>query len=83
MWSNGEIVKNVGKHLTKEGLRDIIHKERSIELCFEGKNILMCFVGKRLINILPPVKGWNTTGVDPEQFLHIVNITNSCMADTT
>lgn len=37
VWSNGEIVKNVGKHLTKEGLRDIIHKERSIELCFEGK----------------------------------------------
>ena len=69
VWSDNKIVKNVGKHLTKEGLRDIIHTERSIELSFEGKryfDVLRWKEGNR--HFTSPMKGWNTTGVDPEQF---------------
>lgn len=36
VYSNAGIVKNVGKHLDKSGLRDIIQTERLIELSFEG-----------------------------------------------
>jgi hypothetical protein len=75
VWSNGEIVKNVGKHLTKEGLRDIIHKERSIELCFEGKRYFDVLRWKEANKYFTsPVKGWNTTGVDPEQFYILLTL---------
>lgn len=36
IWSNASIVKTPGKHLTQEGLREIIRHERAIELSFEG-----------------------------------------------
>ena len=36
VYNNPTIVKTVGKHLDKSGLRDIIHQERLIELSFEG-----------------------------------------------
>ena len=32
------IVNTVGKHLTPDGLRDIIHTERMIGLSFEGQS---------------------------------------------
>ena len=37
VWSDATIVRTPGKHQSKEGLRDIIHRERTIELSFEGK----------------------------------------------
>lgn len=75
VWSDPEIVKNPGKHLTKEGLRDIIHRERSIELSFEGKryfDVLRWKEGSR--HFTTPMKGWNTTGVDPEQFYILMTL---------
>ena len=77
VWSDPSIVRNVGKHTTKEGLRDIIHTERSIELSFEGKRYFDVTRWKeagRYFN--SPVKGWNTTGVDPEQFYILMTLQN-------
>lgn len=77
VWSDPSIVRNVGKHTTKEGLRDIIHTERSIELSFEGKRYFDVTRWKeagRYFN--SPVKGWNTTGFDPEQFYILMTLQN-------
>ncbi|MGI6074616.1 MAG: RagB/SusD family nutrient uptake outer membrane protein [Fermentimonas sp.] len=77
VWSDASVVKNVGKHLTKEGLREIIHTERSIELSFEGKrffDVQRWKEGSRAFT--SPAKGWNTTGVDPEQFYLLMTLQN-------
>ena len=77
VWSDTKIVKNVGKHLTKEGLRDIIHKERTIELSFEGKRYFDVLRWKEANrHFTSPIKGWNTTGVDPEQFYILMTLQN-------
>lgn len=69
VWSDGNIVKTPDKHLTKEGLRDIIQRERLIELSFEGHRYFDILRWKQADRyFLSPVRGWNTTGVDPEQF---------------
>ncbi|WP_352423222.1 RagB/SusD family nutrient uptake outer membrane protein [Proteiniphilum sp.] len=69
VWSDGNIVRTVDKHLTKEGLRDIIQRERLIELSFEGHRYFDILRWKQADRyFLSPVRGWNTTGVDPEQF---------------
>jgi len=77
VWSDAAIVQNVGKHLTKEGLRDIIHTERSIELSFEGKRFFDVLRWKEANrHFTSPMKGWNTTGVDPEQFYLLMTLQN-------
>ena len=37
VWNDSSIVSEVGKHRTQDGLRDIIHTERMIELSYEGQ----------------------------------------------
>jgi hypothetical protein len=75
VWSDPTIVKTPGKHLTKEGLRDIIHKERTIELSFEGKRYFDVLRWKEAGQFFTtPMKGWNTTGVDPEQFYVLMTL---------
>lgn len=69
VWSDAAIVRTPGKHQTKEGFRDIIHRERLIELSFEGHRYFDILRWKEADRyFLAPVRGWNTTGVDPEQF---------------
>ncbi len=69
VWSDANIVRTPDKHLTKEGLRDIIQRERLIELSFEGHRYFDILRWKQADRyFLSPVRGWNTTGVDPEQF---------------
>ena len=36
IWSNSFVAKSPNKHTTQDGLREIIHQERMIELAFEG-----------------------------------------------
>ncbi|HHT29469.1 RagB/SusD family nutrient uptake outer membrane protein [Petrimonas mucosa] len=75
IWSDASIVKTPGKHLTKEGLRDIIHRERIIELSFEGHKYFDVLRWKEADRyFLTPMKGWNTTGVDPEQFYVLMTL---------
>lgn len=75
VWSDANIVRTLNKHLIKEGLRDIIQQERLIELSFEGHryfDILRWKLADRYF--LSPVRGWNTTGVDPEQFYILITL---------
>lgn len=77
VYSDASIVKNVGKHLTKEGLREIIHKERSIELSFEGKKYFDVLRWKEANRYFTsPMKGWNTTGSDPGQYYILMTLQN-------
>lgn len=58
-WSNPVIAKTLNKHTTKEGLRNIIHQERMIELAFEGNkynDIRRWKLADLYFTI--PVKGW-------------------------
>ncbi len=75
VWSDADIVKTSGKHLTKEGLRDIIQRERLIELSFEGHRYFDILRWKQADRyFLSPMRGWNTTGVDPEQFYVLMTL---------
>jgi len=71
-WADASIVKNPGKHTTQNGLRDIIHTERLIELCFEGQRYFDILRWKRAGEFfVTPIKGWNASGVTPEQFYEL------------
>jgi hypothetical protein len=51
---------NPGKYLTQGGLRDIIHQERLIELCFEGKRFWDLRRWKESTKLLNgPIQGWD------------------------
>lgn len=57
-WTN--FSKNPGKHTTQNGLREIIHTERLIELAFEGKRFWDLRRWKEAANELnKPITGWN------------------------
>ena len=59
-WGNTFIAKTPNKHTTKEGLREIIHHERMIELSFEGHRYDDLRRWKRAEEFLnQPVYGWS------------------------
>ncbi|RFZ94652.1 RagB/SusD family nutrient uptake outer membrane protein [Mucilaginibacter conchicola] len=61
--------KNAGKPGTKDGLRQIIHQERRIELCFEGQSGWDLRRWKELQDVLSkPVQGWNIYESNPANF---------------
>jgi hypothetical protein len=71
VWGDPNIVTDQAwnKHLNQDGLREIIQRERLIELCFEGHRYFDILRWKQADRyFLSPVRGWNVTGVDPEQF---------------
>lgn len=61
VYSDPTIVTSVGKHLDQAGLRQIIQKERQIELAFEAENryydILRWKRASEFFTV--PVQGWN------------------------
>lgn len=57
-WTN--FSTNPGKYQTKEGMRDIIHQERLIELAFEGKRFWDLRRWKEAVSELnQPISGWD------------------------
>ena len=74
VYADGEIVYSPGKHLEVNGLREIIHNERMIELMFEGHQYLDVRRWKRgdeLFN--DPVEGFNAPdGTTAETFNEVV-----------
>lgn len=57
-WEN--FSRNPGKYTQKEGLRDIIHRERSIELAFEGHRIWDVRRWKTAPEeVTKPITGWD------------------------
>lgn len=62
-WSS--FSKNPSKFNTKDGLRQIIHQERRIELCFEGQSGWDLRRWKELQAVLSlPVQGWSIYNAD-------------------
>tara|TARA_R110000868_G_scaffold28633_2_gene107180 strand:- start:35510 stop:37501 length:1992 start_codon:yes stop_codon:yes gene_type:complete len=60
-WQN--FSTNPGKYTSKEGMREIIHRERNIELAFEGKNYWDIRRWKKALQEFnEPVQGWNVFG---------------------
>jgi len=60
-WTQHSLVPN--KPLTKEGLREIIHQERMIELAFEGQRFWDLRRWKKAADMLnEPIRGWNIGG---------------------
>ncbi|WP_372932848.1 RagB/SusD family nutrient uptake outer membrane protein [Mariniphaga sediminis] len=54
---------------TKEGLREIIHTERLIELAFEGSRFYDLIRWKKASEYInQPIRGWNIFGETPEDF---------------
>jgi len=69
-WQNFSI--NPDKYSTKEGMRAIIHHERSIELAFEGKSFWDTRRWKKAVqDYNEPVRGWNVFGNDESSYYQI------------
>ncbi|THU31192.1 RagB/SusD family nutrient uptake outer membrane protein [Niastella caeni] len=64
-----------GKPTTKEGLRSIIHQERSIEMAFEGSRLWDLRRWKEAATELnKPITGWDRTQAAPADYYRVVNI---------
>jgi hypothetical protein len=69
VWSNPALAKTVGKHTTQVGLRDIIMRERSIELAFEGSRFWDAWrYRKAPSEFSSAIQGWNHLGSTPSSF---------------
>lgn len=69
-WTN--FSNNPTKYTTKEGMREIIQRERSIEMAFEGKNYWDIRRWKKATQEFnEPVKGWNVFGSSESNYYQI------------
>lgn len=60
---------NPGKFESKEGLREIIHQERQIELAYEAKRYWDLLRWKKAQTVLSePIMGWDVSQSDPDLF---------------
>lgn len=60
------------KYTNKEGMRDIIHKERNIELAFECQHFWDMRRWKEAVqNFSQPVKGWNINAATAQEFYQV------------
>jgi hypothetical protein len=72
VWADATLVKSLNKHKTKEGMRDIILQERSIELAFEGSHFWDMLRYKRApAEFSSPVWGWTHTGSSATSFFNL------------
>ncbi len=72
-WSNYSTEPS--KYTTKEGMRDIIQKERLIELAFEGSRFWDLRRWKLAAQYLnQPIQGWNVYGKTAETYYQTVTI---------
>jgi hypothetical protein len=65
---------NPNKPDTKNGLREIIQQERTIELAFEGKRFWDIRRWKKISELNEQPKGWNILGETPEDFYRVTNV---------
>ena len=69
-WSTYSV--NPSKYTTKEGMREIIHHERLIELSFEGQRFWDLRRWKKAAEELnEPIQGWNFNGIEEEEYYQI------------
>lgn len=66
---------NPGKPLTQNGLRQIIHQERRIELAFEGQAGWDLRRWKELASVMTgPIQGWNVFNKTVGGYYQVVNV---------
>lgn len=71
-WSQHSLTP--GKPANKEGLREIIHQERLIELAFEGQRFWDLRRWKKAERYLnEPIRGWNVQGETTESYYNVVS----------
>lgn len=73
---------NPDKPKNKEGLRDIIHQERSIELAFEAKRFWDIRRWKKISEMVTPM-GWNIYGITDEEFYNVIPVSKKAVQMTT
>lgn len=72
-WENHSI--NPGKPNSKEGMREIIQRERLIELAFEGKRYWDLRRWKLIDEYMnEPIRGWNVFETEPDLFYQVRNV---------
>jgi hypothetical protein len=74
-WGNPNLAKEPNKHLTQDGLREIIHQERTIELAFEGlryDDVRRWKMGAKYFD--KPVTGWNVNESALNKFYQVTNV---------
>lgn len=71
-WRN--FSNNPDKYTTRQGMREIIRRERGIEMAFEGQRLYDLRRWKTAMNELTGyVKGWNSFGTTTEEFYQVLN----------
>ncbi|MCL3779182.1 RagB/SusD family nutrient uptake outer membrane protein [Prolixibacteraceae bacterium JC049] len=73
---------NAEKPSTKDGLREIIHQERSIELAFEAKRFWDIRRWKKINEMVTPM-GWNIYGITDDEFYNVVPVSKKPLKMTT
>lgn len=72
-WDNYS--KHPDRYKTKTGMRGIIHRERSIELMFEGQRFWdLRRWGLAIENFRQPIQGWNVVGASDAEFYTVRNL---------
>ncbi len=71
-WSNHSSQPN--KPDTKDGLREIIHQERNIELAFEAKRFWDLRRWKQIGELNNQPKGWNYQGKTEDEFYRVTSV---------
>ncbi|GGF76473.1 hypothetical protein GCM10011397_19270 [Wenyingzhuangia marina] len=72
-WDN--FSTNPAKYTTKDGMRKIIQKERSIEMAYEGNNFWDNLRWKTAIEEYNnPITGWNVNGDDDDSYYQVITI---------
>jgi hypothetical protein len=75
-WTSADAI-NPGKHTSKDGFREIIQKERLIEMAFEGARYWDLLRWKKAETVLnQQVKGWNVSQVEALQYYQPVVLFN-------
>jgi hypothetical protein len=59
---------------TQDGLREIIHHERTVELAFEGKRFWDLRRWKQIDEFNNQPMGWNVEGETPEDFYRVITV---------
>jgi hypothetical protein len=69
VWSDAGLAKTVNKHKDKDGMRDIILHERSVELAFEGQHFWDMWRHKKAhTEFVGATFGWNFAGANANAF---------------
>jgi len=74
-WKKYSRIKN--KPETKDGMREIIHRERDIELCLEGKHFWDVRRWKTAVTeVTGPVLAWNVDASKDTEYYQIITLAN-------